>query len=88
MNYDNDDVILSLPRDNALLEDAIIEHQIAPVVIDPLMSVRDRREDRHHRERERFAQRSILWLRWLTEPAPALLALPTSTKVPALTRPV
>lgn len=51
VNYDNDDVILSLPRDNALLEDAITEHQIALVVIDPLMSVIAEKIDTH-RERE------------------------------------
>lgn len=45
------DVVLSLPQDNALLEQAITEHGAALVVIDPLMSVIGERIDTH-RERE------------------------------------
>lgn len=47
----DDDLALSLPHDNDLLEAAIVEHNVALVVIDPLMSVIGERIDTH-RERE------------------------------------
>jgi hypothetical protein len=46
-----DDLTLSLPVDNLLFETAIREHQVALVVIDPLMSVISERVDTH-RERD------------------------------------
>lgn len=42
-----DEVTLSLPSDNALLEQEILSHQVALVVIDPLMSVIGERIDTH-----------------------------------------
>lgn len=47
----DDEVTLSLPYDNGLLERAVVEHSSALVVIDPLMSVIGERIDTH-RERE------------------------------------
>ncbi|TSD62810.1 AAA family ATPase [Aeromicrobium piscarium] len=46
-----DEVVLTLPSDNSLFETAIAEHDIALVVIDPLMSVIGGRIDTH-RERD------------------------------------
>jgi hypothetical protein len=46
-----DELTLSLPSDNALLEDAVRQHRAALVVIDPLMSAIAERIDTH-RERE------------------------------------
>lgn len=45
------EVTLSLPVDNALLENAITAHKVALIVIDPLMSVISERVDTH-RERD------------------------------------
>jgi hypothetical protein len=44
---DAEDVTLSLPLDNSLLEREIVEHEIALVVIDPIMSVISERIDTH-----------------------------------------
>lgn len=46
-----DEVTLSLPSDNGLLEDEVARYEVALVVIDPLMSVIGERIDTH-RERE------------------------------------
>lgn len=51
VTLDDEEVQLSLPHDNALLEREIIRHDVALVVIDPLMSVIGDRIDTH-RERE------------------------------------
>lgn len=51
VNYADEQVGLSLPHDNALLEEAIVEHNVKLVVIDPLMSVIGQKIDTH-RERE------------------------------------
>lgn len=51
IGWDDEEVTLSLPHDNTLLENAIVEHNIALVVIDPLMSVIGGTIDTH-RERE------------------------------------
>lgn len=48
---DGDDVVLSLPHDNSLLESAIDTHGVALTVIDPLMSVIGAKIDTH-RERD------------------------------------
>ncbi|RFZ48382.1 DNA primase [Mycobacterium marinum] len=49
--FDDDELILSLPHDNALLENTIRQHSAAAVFIDPLMSVIGERIDTH-RERD------------------------------------
>ncbi len=51
LSFSEEEVTLSLPHDNALLEAAITDHDVALVVIDPLMSVIGERIDTH-RERE------------------------------------
>ena len=51
VTYDDETTVLSLPHDNQLLEDAINEHDVKLVVIDPLMSVIGQKIDTH-RERE------------------------------------
>lgn len=51
VSVDDDELTLSLPHDNTLLENEIREHGAALVVIDPLMSVIGERIDTH-RERE------------------------------------
>lgn len=51
VNYNDDDVMLSLPHDNQLLEEAVTKHDVALVVIDPLMSVIGSKIDTH-RERD------------------------------------
>jgi RecA-family ATPase len=47
VTVEGDEVTLSLPLDNALLERTIIDNQIAMVVIDPVMSVISDRIDTH-----------------------------------------
>lgn len=49
--YDEDELTLSLPTDNLLLEREVRHHEVALVVIDPLMSVIGEKIDTH-RERE------------------------------------
>jgi hypothetical protein len=44
---DDEQVTLSLPHDNRLLERAVVEHQIALVVMDPLMSLISEKIDTH-----------------------------------------
>ncbi len=44
---EDEQVLLRLPHDNRLLEAAIVEHQIAVVVLDPLMSLLSERIDSH-----------------------------------------
>lgn len=39
VNYEDDEVTLSLPYDNQLLEETIVEHSVRLVLIDPIMSV-------------------------------------------------
>lgn len=51
VSIDDEEVTLSLPHDNTLLEREIKKHGVALVVIDPLMSVIGERIDTH-RERE------------------------------------
>ncbi len=51
ISHDGDEITLSLPLDNHLLEREMKEYKIALVVIDPLMSVIGERIDTH-RERE------------------------------------
>src|SRR5699024_6958457 len=51
INMHDEEITLSLPHDNNLLESAIREHGAGLVVIDPLMSVIGERIDTH-RERE------------------------------------
>lgn len=51
VSLDDDELTLSLPHDNAILESEINQHNVALVVIDPLMSVIGERIDTH-RERE------------------------------------
>lgn len=51
VTVDGDEVTLSLPHDNSLLEREVRSHDVALVVIDPLMSVIGERIDTH-RERE------------------------------------
>ncbi|MFI6496661.1 AAA family ATPase [Nonomuraea typhae] len=51
MTAEDDETILSLPHDNQLLEQAIQDHGVALVVIDPLMSVISAKIDTH-RERD------------------------------------
>jgi predicted ATP-dependent serine protease len=46
-DIDQEEVTLSLPLDNSLLEREIVEHEIALVVIDPIMSVISDRIDTH-----------------------------------------
>lgn len=50
-----DEVTLSLPADNGLLEQEIVSHQVALVVIDPLMSVIGERIDTHRTREVRTA---------------------------------
>ncbi|MGO1385792.1 MAG: AAA family ATPase [Arachnia sp.] len=50
-----DDVTLSLPVDNELLETAILDHEVALVVIDPLMSVMKASIDTHQGRQVRTA---------------------------------
>jgi AAA domain len=47
VTIDEEEVTLSLPLDNSLLEREIVEHEIALVVIDPIMSVISDRIDTH-----------------------------------------
>ena len=51
VSHDNEEVTLSLPHDNSLLEREARFHKVALVVIDPLMSVIGEKIDTH-RERE------------------------------------
>lgn len=51
VSMDEDELTLSLPADNALLEREVRRHEVALVVIDPLMSVIGEKIDTH-RERE------------------------------------
>lgn len=44
---DDEQVTLSLPHDNRLLERAIVEHEVALVVMDPLMSLISEKIDTH-----------------------------------------
>jgi hypothetical protein len=52
---EGDEVILSLPHDNSLLERSIIENEIALVVIDPIMSVITQKIDTHRTHEVRQA---------------------------------
>lgn len=52
---EGEDVTLSLPKDNALLEAAIVAEQAALVVIDPLLSVLGERIDTHKAREVRLA---------------------------------
>jgi AAA domain/Toprim domain len=51
VSVDDEEMVLSLPHDNTLLEREVQQHNIALVVIDPLMSAIGERIDTH-RERE------------------------------------
>lgn len=51
----DDELALSLPHDNAILESAIVEHNVALVVVDPLMSAIGDRIDSHKTREVRSA---------------------------------
>ncbi|MGA4670055.1 AAA family ATPase [Propionibacteriaceae bacterium Y1923] len=51
VSSEGEELSLSLPHDNSLLEQAVLDHGVALVVIDPLMSVIGEKIDTH-RERE------------------------------------
>ena len=55
VNDTDDEVMLSLPADNNLLEAEMIAHNVALVIIDPLMSVLSERIDTHRTREVRFA---------------------------------
>ena len=55
VNYDDDEIMLSLPHDNFLLEASITEHDIAMVVIDPLLSVIGEKINTHQSREVRSA---------------------------------
>ena len=55
VNNDDDEVMLVLPADNKLLEAEMIVHNVALVIIDPLMSVLSERIDTHRTREVRFA---------------------------------
>ena len=52
---DDEELTLSLPHDNALLENTIRQHFAAAVFIDPLMSVIGERIDTHREDDVRSA---------------------------------
>ena len=55
VNYADDEITLSLPHDNALLEAAVVEHTVALVVIDPLPSVIGEKINTHQSREVRSA---------------------------------
>jgi hypothetical protein len=55
INSEDEEVMLSLPADNKMLEAEMITHQVALAVIDPLMSVLSERIDTHRTREVRFA---------------------------------
>lgn len=55
VNWNDAEVMLSLPHDNELLESAVVEHQVALVVIDPLLSVIGEKINTHQSREVRSA---------------------------------
>ena len=55
VNAVDDEVMLSLPADNKLLEAEMIAHSVALVIIDPLMSMLSEKIDTHRTREVRLA---------------------------------